>query len=146
MALIKCPECSREVSSAAAACPQCGHPINAAPVAVPWAPPSHPCAECSRPVVNGNTNCPHCGCPQDGYAVVSGDRSPQQAGGGLIAAGYVCAGLAALIVPAGFGLAAVVIGVVNLIRGQVGHGIAQMVLGVACALFGTMVSLSMLSL
>jgi hypothetical protein len=27
MALIKCPECSNEVSSAAAACPKCGHPI-----------------------------------------------------------------------------------------------------------------------
>ncbi len=27
MALISCPECGREVSSAAASCPQCGHPI-----------------------------------------------------------------------------------------------------------------------
>lgn len=27
MALIKCPECAAEVSSAAAACPKCGHPI-----------------------------------------------------------------------------------------------------------------------
>jgi TM2 domain-containing membrane protein YozV len=29
MPLMKCPECSREVSSAAAACPGCGHPIAA---------------------------------------------------------------------------------------------------------------------
>lgn len=27
MALIKCPACSNEVSSAAAACPKCGHPL-----------------------------------------------------------------------------------------------------------------------
>jgi hypothetical protein len=27
MALIKCPECGKEVSSSAATCPQCGHPI-----------------------------------------------------------------------------------------------------------------------
>lgn len=27
MALIQCPECQREISSAAAACPGCGHPI-----------------------------------------------------------------------------------------------------------------------
>lgn len=27
MALMKCPECAREVSSAAASCPGCGHPI-----------------------------------------------------------------------------------------------------------------------
>jgi TM2 domain-containing membrane protein YozV len=28
MALIRCAECGREVSSAAASCPACGHPIN----------------------------------------------------------------------------------------------------------------------
>lgn len=33
MALIRCPECSREVSDAASACPACGHPIRAAAVA-----------------------------------------------------------------------------------------------------------------
>ena len=27
MALLSCPECSREVSSAAVTCPQCGYPI-----------------------------------------------------------------------------------------------------------------------
>jgi len=30
MALVKCPECGREVSSAAASCPGCGHPIRPA--------------------------------------------------------------------------------------------------------------------
>ena len=34
MALIHCPECSREVSEAAAACPACGHPISAGGAAV----------------------------------------------------------------------------------------------------------------
>ena len=29
MALIRCPECSREVSSQAPACPACGYPIQA---------------------------------------------------------------------------------------------------------------------
>ena len=28
MALIKCPDCGREVSSSAVACPQCGYPIS----------------------------------------------------------------------------------------------------------------------
>lgn len=27
MALIACPECGRQVSSAAASCPHCGHPL-----------------------------------------------------------------------------------------------------------------------
>lgn len=29
--LIKCPECNREISSAAACCPGCGYPINTPP-------------------------------------------------------------------------------------------------------------------
>ena len=28
MALIKCPECGKEVSSGAESCPNCGHPIS----------------------------------------------------------------------------------------------------------------------
>jgi TM2 domain-containing membrane protein YozV len=34
MALIKCPECGSDVSSAAASCPACGHPIRAVAPAV----------------------------------------------------------------------------------------------------------------
>ena len=37
MALIKCPECGREVSSRAQACPQCGCPIAAAKTSGPVA-------------------------------------------------------------------------------------------------------------
>ncbi len=33
MALIKCPECAKEVSSVAIACPSCGHPIMLPPPA-----------------------------------------------------------------------------------------------------------------
>jgi DNA-directed RNA polymerase subunit RPC12/RpoP len=31
MALMKCPECGKEISESAAACPQCGHPIVSSP-------------------------------------------------------------------------------------------------------------------
>ena len=37
MALIKCPECAREVSSHAPACPACGYPLRAT-----GAPPAQP--------------------------------------------------------------------------------------------------------
>jgi hypothetical protein len=43
MAIIKCPECGREISDKAAACPQCGCPQEAAafggPTGQPWASP-----------------------------------------------------------------------------------------------------------
>lgn len=32
MAVIKCPECGREISDKARACPQCGYPLSAAPI------------------------------------------------------------------------------------------------------------------
>lgn len=37
MALVSCPECAKEISSAAASCPSCGHPmlLAAAPAAEP---------------------------------------------------------------------------------------------------------------
>src|SRR5262245_49069979 len=38
MSLISCPECGRDVSSAAASCPHCGHPITR-PVAATTAEP-----------------------------------------------------------------------------------------------------------
>jgi hypothetical protein len=52
MALIKCPECGREVSTNAAACPHCGNPMQA--VAQP--PPPHPTT--GSPTTG--TYCPHC--------------------------------------------------------------------------------------
>ena len=35
MALIKCPECSKDVSTSAQVCPHCGYPINKTTVAKP---------------------------------------------------------------------------------------------------------------
>lgn len=36
MALINCPECSKEISDKAEACPQCGFPIKRSPPKVQW--------------------------------------------------------------------------------------------------------------
>lgn len=43
MALIKCPECGKEISELAAACPQCGHPMA----------PSQPSVSAGQPTENG---------------------------------------------------------------------------------------------
>lgn len=54
MALIDCPECGRQVSSAAEACPQCGYPIS--PVLPLSTEPS--CYACSG---TSTTRCQSCG-------------------------------------------------------------------------------------
>jgi hypothetical protein len=50
MALINCPECGREISTAAEACPQCGHPNRASR--------GPKCYACSAPAT---TRCQSCG-------------------------------------------------------------------------------------
>lgn len=40
MAMIACPECSKEVSSAAVACPSCAYPVSSSPVARKYAQPA----------------------------------------------------------------------------------------------------------
>lgn len=54
MPLTNCPECGRQVSTAAAACPQCGHPLQAAAPAAA----GPPCYACSA---TATTRCQSCG-------------------------------------------------------------------------------------
>ena len=52
MALIKCSECGKEVSSRAKTCPHCGIKIN-----------SQTCPECGKKLKGDETTCPECGFP-----------------------------------------------------------------------------------
>lgn len=54
MPLVNCPECGREISTAAEACPQCGHPMRAAAPA----PPGPKCYACAA---LATTRCQSCG-------------------------------------------------------------------------------------
>ena len=58
-------------------------------------------------------------------------------GASLVVAGYACGFAALLVLPSAFGLAALTIGVINLSKGKVGHGIAQIVLAVSCGIAGS---------
>ena len=55
---------------------------------------------------------------------------------GLIASGYICGLLSILFCPPALGLAGFVIGIVNLTKGSVGHGIAQIIISVTCGVLG----------
>ncbi|MCL2004049.1 MAG: zinc ribbon domain-containing protein [Oscillospiraceae bacterium] len=55
MALIQCPECTKEVSDKAPACIGCGYPLKA-----------EKCYECGNDISNGDIICPKCGAPLDG--------------------------------------------------------------------------------
>ena len=54
MPLVNCPECSRQISTAADACPQCGYPMQAR-VPVPSGPQCYSCS------AEATTRCQSCG-------------------------------------------------------------------------------------
>ena len=60
MALISCPECSKEISDKADVCPQCGFPIAKSPLAVPL-PKAVNCLECKEEFPFEDEVCPKCG-------------------------------------------------------------------------------------
>ena len=64
--------------------------------------------------------------------------------GGLILAGYICGFLSLLILPIPLGLAGFVIGIVNLVKGSTGHGIAQIIIAPTCGLLGFIIGVSMM--
>ena len=55
MALIKCPECGKEISDRATACPNCGTVFKIEP--------KKTCSECGAELEEGMKVCPSCGCP-----------------------------------------------------------------------------------
>lgn len=111
------------------------------------------CRECGARINRKAVICTQCGVPQ---ASESGElgfptagnwtRSSKQAqGNGLIAAGYVCAAVAVLFLPPVFGLVAFIIGIINLTRNQIGHGIAQIVLSFICGFLGLVIGAALAS-
>lgn len=60
MALIKCPECAREISDKAVACPQCGFPI-AKLSELASLPETVNCLDCRKAFAFNDEVCPHCG-------------------------------------------------------------------------------------
>jgi len=97
------------------------------------------CSHCGKEVSEDGSFCPNCG-----------DRL-KKGFTPLVVWGYVC-GIAVLfmvlwgyigfeavfIFPIGFGIAGVVIGIINLTKGRVGHGIAQIVIAVTLGILGVL--------
>ena len=56
MALVKCEECGKMISSRAERCPQCGCPVTKQEAFLI-------CPECGNNVSKEETKCSNCGCP-----------------------------------------------------------------------------------
>lgn len=82
------------------------------------------CPNCGREVGEGIRFCPECG------------KTLRKESNSLVVWGYACGVAALFFFPIGFGIAGVVIGIMNLTRGRVGHGIAQIAIAVTLGILG----------
>ena len=111
------------------------------------------CRECGCSINRKAVICPQCGVPQQsengGVSFPTHGGSPrashQAQGGSLVVWGYVCAGIALLFLPPLFALASFIIGIVNLTRNQIGHGIAQIILSLICGFMGMVIGAAIMS-
>lgn len=111
------------------------------------------CRECGARINRKAVICTQCGVPQNSegaeFTFSPSGNAPRVAkhaqGSGLIAAGYVCAAVALLFLPPVFALVAFIIGIINLVRNQIGHGIAQIVLSFICGFLGMVIGAALMS-
>lgn len=95
------------------------------------------CRTCGKQIHDEAVICPLCG--------VSTEDKKKKSTAGLVAAGYICAFLSLFIFPPGFGAAGGFIGMTNLIKGSVGHGIAQIVISITCGILGMVIGAALAS-
>ena len=78
--------------------------------------------------------------------VVETRSKSSESNAGMNAAAYICGFLALLIFPPALGLIGTVIGIINLTRGRIGHGVAQIMISVTCGLFGMIIGAALTQL
>jgi hypothetical protein len=91
------------------------------------------CIGCGRAVVPMYPATPWQAPAQAGASTGQADQS-------LIVAGYVCAGVALILLPPILALAGLIIGIVNVNKNQVQHGVAQIILSIVSGIIGTILS------
>lgn len=97
------------------------------------------CSTCGKPLAPETHFCGSCGTGATAPPQLGGDPKTFAVNGtkkSLLIAGYVCGLVALFFLPPAFGLAGLAIGIVNLAKGKVGHGVAQIVIAVTCGVAG----------
>ena len=96
------------------------------------------CPECGKMVSESATQCPNCAYPLTrlrGNLLINSKRNTE-----LIVAGYISAFLSLFFWPILFMIIGIVLGIINLSKGAVGHGILQILLSLIFGIFGTFLS------
>lgn len=108
------------------------------------------CIFCSEMIQDEAVKCKHCGSmlnKQNGNigesnTVAASVPQKTQSGKGTIVAGYICGFLAILILPPILGIAGLILGIVNITKGNAGHGIAQIIISIVCGIIGSAIGVA----
>lgn len=134
MALIYCPECGTQVSEHAIDCIKCAFPIS------------------KLKNNNSNSSVKQSNYPQAQQQVhqpvyhthhYHNTKNNDGASGGLIAAGYIVAFLSLLFLPILLMVTGVVLGIVTIAKGSIGHGIAHILISLLFGIIGAALGILM---
>ena len=93
------------------------------------------CPDCGKEVSDSASNCPNCAYPLS--RLKSEVIYPAQENNRLIVAGYIIAVLSLFILPILLMITGIVIGIVNMTKNEVGHGVLQIILSLIFGIIGT---------
>jgi hypothetical protein len=86
------------------------------------------CPDCGKEVSDSATNCPNCAYPLSKLRNQSQTFTPAYQNNQLVIAGYIAVFLSFFIFPIFFMLIGIILGIINLTKGAIGHGILQIIL------------------
>ena len=97
------------------------------------------CPDCGKEVSDSAIACPNCAYPLS--KLNSQISYPIHPNNQLIIAGYLAIFLSLLILPIFFMLVGIILGIINLTKGAIGHGILQIVLSLLFGIVGTFIGI-----
>ena len=96
------------------------------------------CPDCGKEVSDSATNCPNCSYP---ITKLRNNNTTIYKINELIIVGYIAIFLSIFIFPIFFMLIGIILGVVNLTRGSIGHGILQIILSIIFGILGAFIGI-----
>jgi lipopolysaccharide export LptBFGC system permease protein LptF len=95
------------------------------------------CPDCGKEVSDIAINCPNCAYPLSKLKNLTKISSINYQNNELIVVGYIAVFLSFFLFPIFFMLIGLILGIVNLSKGAIGHGVLQIILSLVFGILGT---------
>ena len=99
------------------------------------------CPDCGKEVSDSAMNCPNCAYPLNKLENYRKNQTRYYQNNELVIVGYIAVFLSFFIFPIFFMLVGIILGIVNLTKGAIGHGITQIILSLVFGILGTLLGI-----